>query len=71
MREIQRHLDEYEAASKDEANWYDVDEEEEKPYILEGKRISMTDLQVILESAVKMNMLADDQVIAGWLQSHL
>ena len=53
MRKIKRMQDKYEAASKDEANWIDAEDKEERPYILEGRRISMTDLQVLLEIAVK------------------
>ena len=69
MREMQRMLDQYEADSRDEANWIDMEEKEEKPFILEGRRISMTDLQVLLEIAVKFSMLSDDQVIGAWLAS--
>ena len=69
MRKIQRIIDQYEADMRDEANWIDVKEKEERPFILEGKRMSMSDIQVLLELAVKINMLADSQVIASWLQN--
>ena len=54
---------------KDEANWIDTEEKEEKPFILEGRRMSMSDIQVILEIAVKVSMIADSQVISSWLQN--
>ena len=60
MKKIQRLQEEWEAASRDEKNWVDVDNKEEKPFILEGRRISITDLEVLLEMAVKINMIADD-----------
>ena len=71
MRKIQRLQDEWEAANREEKNWIDIDEKEERPFILEGRRISMSDLQVILEMTVKMNMLSDDQVLSSWLNSLL
>ena len=67
MQKIQRLQDEWEEASRDEKNWIDIEEKEDRLFILEGRRISMTDLQVLLEMTVKMNMLADDQVLASWL----
>ena len=71
MRKLQRLQEEWEVASRDEKNWIDIEEKEERPFILEGRRISKNDLQVLLEIAVKMNMLADDMVIGAWLTSHL
>ena len=37
MKTIQKLNDQFEAESKDEANWEDISD---KPYILQGKRIS-------------------------------
>ena len=59
MRKLQKINDKFEAESKDEKNWVDDEVKEERPFILEGKRISMTDLELLLEITVKLNMLAD------------
>ena len=47
----------------------DAEDKEERPFILEGKRISETDLQILLEIVVRVNMISDSKIIGGWVLS--
>ena len=55
MKEIQEINDQFEAASRDEVNWIDDEEPEENPFILEDRKISERDLELLLEITIKMN----------------
>ena len=70
MKKIQKAYDQYEAAMRDEHNWIDVEDEEETRFILQGKRISQSDLELLLEIAVKTNFVSDSQIIGSFENSH-
>ena len=61
MQAIQKQYEQLEAAYQNEVYWEDDSDEEEEEdfYILDGKRITLLDLQAILEISAKLNLMED------------
>ena len=52
---------------RDEANWIDFEKWEERPFMLDGRRVSFSDIEELLELAVKTKMASESQIISSWL----